>query len=85
MLRLLVMTAALLLSVGEAFAHGEEPAPPPKKEAPLFPAKVGGSRKGAIFVDLNGMTLYTYERDTSGNSRPGPGILRLRNGWVGAK
>jgi predicted lipoprotein with Yx(FWY)xxD motif len=67
MLRLLVMTAALLLSVGEAFAHGEEPAPPPKKEAPLFPAKVGGSSKGMIFVDLNGMTLYTYERDTSGN------------------
>ena len=68
MLRLLVMTAALLLSVGEAFAHGEEPAPPPKKEAPLFPAKVGGSSKGMIFVDLNGMTLYTFDRDTSGNA-----------------
>ena len=67
MLRVLVMAAALLLSAGEAFAHGEEPAPPPKKEAPLFPVKVGSSRKGAIFVDLNGMTLYTFERDTSGN------------------
>jgi predicted lipoprotein with Yx(FWY)xxD motif len=67
MLRLLVMAAALLLSAGEALAHGEEPAPPPKKEAPLFPVKVVQSRKGQIFVDLNGMTLYTFDRDTSGN------------------
>lgn len=67
MLRLVVMAVALLLSAGEAFAHGEEPAPPPKKEAPLFPVKVVQSRKGAIFVDLNGMTLYTFDRDTAGN------------------
>ena len=33
----------------------------------LFPVKVGQSRKGAIFVDLEGMTLYTFDRDTSGN------------------
>jgi predicted lipoprotein with Yx(FWY)xxD motif len=67
MLRFLVMAAALLLSAGEAFAHGEEPAPPPKKEAPLFPVKTVQTRKGTIFVDPNGMTLYTFDRDTSGN------------------
>jgi predicted lipoprotein with Yx(FWY)xxD motif len=68
MLRFAVLAAALLLSTGEALAHGEEPAPPPKKEAPLFPVKVVQTRKGAIFVDLNGMTLYTFDRDTSGNA-----------------
>ena len=62
------MAAALLLSVSAAFAHGEEPAPPPKKDVPLFPAKVAQTRKGAIFVDANGMTLYTFDRDTSGNA-----------------
>ena len=67
MLRFAVVAAMLLLPFGEAFAHGEEPAPPPKKETPLFPVKVVHTRKGAIFVDLNGMTLYTFDRDTSGN------------------
>jgi predicted lipoprotein with Yx(FWY)xxD motif len=68
MLRCVVMAAALLLSVGEALAHGEEPAPPPKKEIPLFPVKVVQTRKGQIFVDANGMTLYTFDRDTSGHT-----------------
>ena len=67
MLRFAVIAAALLLSAGEALAHGEEPAPPPKKEAPLFPVKVVQTRKGMIFVNLDGMTLYTFDRDTSGN------------------
>ncbi|MGA7939619.1 MAG: hypothetical protein WCA43_06915 [Bradyrhizobium sp.] len=68
MLRVAVIAAALLLSVSEAFPHGEEPAPPPKKETPLFPVKVVQTRKGQIFVDANGMTLYTFDRDTSGHS-----------------
>jgi len=68
MLRFAVIAAALLLSAGEALAHGEEPAPPPKKEAPIFPVKVTQSRKGQIFVDTKGMTLYTFDRDTSGNA-----------------
>ena len=67
MLRFAVVAVALLLAAGDAFAHGEEPAPPPKKEAPLFPVKVVQTRKGTIFVDPNGMTLYTFDRDTSGN------------------
>ena len=68
MLRFAVMAVALLLSAGEAFAHGEEPAPPPKKETPAFPVKVVQSPRGTIFVDLNGMTLYTFDRDTSGHT-----------------
>jgi predicted lipoprotein with Yx(FWY)xxD motif len=68
MLRIAVIAAALLLSAGDVFAHGEEPAPPPKKVAPLFPVKVAQTRKGQIFVDNNGMTLYTFDRDTSGNA-----------------
>ena len=68
MLRCVVIAVALLLSAGEALAHEDEPAPPPKKQAPLFPVKVMQSRKGQIFADANGMTLYTFDRDTSGRS-----------------
>jgi predicted lipoprotein with Yx(FWY)xxD motif len=67
MLRFLVIAVALLLSASEALAHGEEPAPP-KKEVPLFPVKVVQSRKGLIFVDPQGMTLYYFDRDTSGRT-----------------
>ena len=34
----------------------------------MFPVKVVQTRKGQIFVDNNGMTLYTFDRDTSGNA-----------------
>lgn len=68
MLRLVVTAVALLLSAQNALAHGEEPKAAPKKEAPLFPVKVAQTRKGSIFVDLNGMTLYTFDRDTSGHT-----------------
>ena len=68
MLRCLVIAVALLLSAGEALAHEDEPAPPPKKQAPLFPVKVVQSQKGRIFVDAQGMTLYTFERDTTGHT-----------------
>jgi predicted lipoprotein with Yx(FWY)xxD motif len=67
MLRVAVIATAFLLSAGEALAHGEEPAPPPKKDVALFPAKITKSAKGMIFVDNNGMTLYTFDRDTFGN------------------
>ena len=68
MLRFVTMAVALLLTAGEALAHGEEPAPPPKKEAPAFPVKVVQSPRGTIFVDQQGMTLYTFDRDTSGHT-----------------
>jgi len=68
MLRFLSLAAALLLSAGPALAHGDEPAAPPKKEAPLFPVKVVQTKRGAILADPNGMTLYTFDRDTSGHT-----------------
>jgi len=68
MLRLLGVAVALLLSAEAAFAHGEEPAPPPKKETPLFPVKVVQTRRGMILADQRGMTLYTFDRDTSGHT-----------------
>ena len=68
MLRLVVTAVALLLSAGDALAHGEEPAAPtPKKPALLFPVQVVQSRKGPILADSKGMTLYTFGRDTFGN------------------
>jgi predicted lipoprotein with Yx(FWY)xxD motif len=67
MLRFLALAVALLLSANEALAHGEEPAAPPKKETPLFPAQVAHTSKGAVLTDPHGMTLYTFDRDTSGN------------------
>ncbi|HEY6578265.1 MAG TPA: hypothetical protein VIY09_03005 [Rhizomicrobium sp.] len=75
------MAAALLLSANEALAHGEEPAPPPpKKETALFPVKVVQSRRGQIFVDSKGMTLYTFDRDTSGHSSTCEGQCAER--WI---
>jgi predicted lipoprotein with Yx(FWY)xxD motif len=80
MLRFVVIAATLLLSVGEALAHGEEPAPPPKKETPLFPVKVVQTKKGSIFVDAQGMTLYTFDRDTTGSKSTCEGKCTER--WI---
>ena len=63
----MMIAATLLLSVGEALAHGEEPAPPPKKDAPLVPIKVIETRKGMLLTDFDGMTLYYFDRDDTGN------------------
>jgi predicted lipoprotein with Yx(FWY)xxD motif len=80
MLRCVVIAVVLLLSAGEALAHEDEPAPPPKKQAPLFPVKVVQSRKGQIFADANGMTLYTFDRDTSGQTSTCDGKCTER--WI---
>jgi predicted lipoprotein with Yx(FWY)xxD motif len=81
MLRFVVIAAALWLSAGGAFAHGEEPAPPPpKKEAPLFPAKIIQTKKGLVLVDPNGMTLYTFDRDSTGNKSTCDGKCTER--WI---
>ncbi|AMA57921.1 COG4315 family predicted lipoprotein [Bradyrhizobium sp. CCGE-LA001] len=70
MFRLLVVAAAMTLSTGHALAggHGGGDPPPPKVEAPTAPAKVILTKQGSKLVDLNGMTLYTYERDTTGKT-----------------
>ncbi|MEY9884766.1 MULTISPECIES: hypothetical protein [unclassified Bradyrhizobium] len=70
MFRFLVMAAAMTLSTSHAVAggHGGGDPPPPKVEAPTAPAKVILTKQGPKLVDLNGMTLYIYERDTTGKS-----------------
>jgi predicted lipoprotein with Yx(FWY)xxD motif len=67
MLRFLVI-AALLISANEALAHGSEPAaaPPPPKPAGA-PAKIASTKRGPILTNDKGMTLYTFDKDDSGN------------------
>lgn len=70
MSRFALSAAAILLSASQALAngHGGSDAPPaPKPEAAGTPARVILTKHGPKLVDPNGMTLYVYERDTSGN------------------
>jgi predicted lipoprotein with Yx(FWY)xxD motif len=69
MLRFAILAAAILLSAEHALAngHGGDASPPPKPEAGTAPARIIATTKGRMLVDLKGMTLYYYERDTSGN------------------
>ena len=68
MLRLLVIAVALMLSAGEAFAHGDEaPPPPPKKGPAISPAQMSETSRGTVLADPKGMTLYYFDRDDSGN------------------
>jgi predicted lipoprotein with Yx(FWY)xxD motif len=69
MFRFLIAAAAMALSVAPALAngHGGGDAPPPPKPA-TSPAKVILTKQGPTLVDLNGMTLYYYERDTTGKT-----------------
>ena len=70
MFRFLVAAAAVALSTVQAVAggHGGGDPPPPKVEAPTAPAKVILTKQGPKLVDLKGMTLYYYERDTTGKT-----------------
>ena len=71
MLRFAVLAAAILVSADQALANGHggssEPAPP-TADAQTSPARVTITKKGPRLVDLKGMTLYYYERDTSGKT-----------------
>jgi predicted lipoprotein with Yx(FWY)xxD motif len=68
MLRLLVIAVALMLSAGEAFAHGDEaPPPPPKKGPSISPAQMSETSRGTVLADPKGMTLYYFDRDDTGN------------------
>lgn len=69
MFRFSMIAAALLVSASQAFAHGSSSAPPPaaKEERPPVPIQVILTNKGALLVDPNGMTLYHFDRDDSGN------------------
>jgi len=71
MSRFVIAAAIIALSTGHALANGHgggEAPPPPKPEATTAPAKVVLTKQGPKLVDLKGMTLYTYERDTSGKT-----------------
>jgi predicted lipoprotein with Yx(FWY)xxD motif len=71
MLRFHIAAAIIVLSAVPALAngHGGGEAPPaPKPEATTAPAKVVLTKQGPKLVDLKGMTLYYYERDTNGKS-----------------
>ncbi|MBB4359096.1 putative lipoprotein with Yx(FWY)xxD motif [Bradyrhizobium sp. CIR18] len=70
MFRFLIAAAAIALTSGHALAngHGGGDPPPPKPEATVAPAKVILTKQGPKLVDLKGMTLYTYERDTTGKT-----------------
>ncbi|MBB4257080.1 MULTISPECIES: hypothetical protein [unclassified Bradyrhizobium] len=70
MFRFLIAAAAIALTSGHALAngHGGGDPPPPKPEATVAPAKVVLTKQGPKLVDLKGMTLYTYERDTTGKT-----------------
>jgi predicted lipoprotein with Yx(FWY)xxD motif len=62
--------AAVVLVASQALAHGSESAAPPpaKKGPPVAPARVVFTEhKGALLTDPNGMTLYTFDRDVSGD------------------
>ncbi len=70
MIRLVLVTATALLVAGQALAggHGSSEPAPPKQEATPAPAKVILTKQGPKLVDLKGMTLYYYERDTTGKT-----------------
>lgn len=70
MFRFVVATAVIVLSAGHALAngHGGDAPPPPKPDATNAPAKVVLTKQGPTLVDLKGMTLYYYERDTTGKT-----------------
>jgi len=72
MFRLVIAAAVVALSTGHALANGHGggggEAPAPKAEAVPAPARYVLTKQGPKLVDLKGMTLYFYERDTSGKT-----------------
>jgi predicted lipoprotein with Yx(FWY)xxD motif len=71
MFRFHIAAAIIVLSAVPALANGHgggDAAPPPKVEATTAPAKVVLTKQGPKLVDLKGMTLYYYERDTTGKT-----------------
>jgi predicted lipoprotein with Yx(FWY)xxD motif len=83
MFRLLMMAAALALAANQALAHGSESAAPPpaKKGPPAAPAQVVSTEhRGTLLADLKGMTLYTFDRDNSGNKSNCDG--KCAENWV---
>lgn len=82
MFRFHIAAAVIALSAAPALAngHGGGDPPAPKPEPATAPAKVVLTKQGAKLVDLKGMTLYTYERDTTGKTSSCNG--KCTESWV---
>ena len=83
MFRLAILAAAIALSTVPALANGHgggEAAPAPKPEAATSPARAVLTKQGSKLVDLKGMTLYFYERDTSGKTSSCDG--KCAEAWI---
>ena len=62
-----MIVAALLASTGMAIAHESSSPPPPPKEDNTTMPRVAQTKRGLVLVDPKGMTLYYFDRDTSGD------------------
>jgi predicted lipoprotein with Yx(FWY)xxD motif len=83
MFRFVIVAAVIALSTGHVLAngHGGGDAPAPAKpEAVPAPARYVLTKQGPKLVDLKGMTLYFYERDTSGKSSSCDG--KCAEAWI---
>jgi predicted lipoprotein with Yx(FWY)xxD motif len=66
MLRLAMITAAVLFSASPALADEGATAPPAAKVQGA-PAQIMAAPHGIMLVDRKGMTLYYFDRDDTGN------------------
>ncbi|TYO65000.1 hypothetical protein FXV83_18595 [Bradyrhizobium hipponense] len=83
MSRFVIFAAAVALSTGQAVANGHGGAdapPPPKPDVMTSPARAVLTKQGSKLVDLKGMTLYFYERDTSGKTSSCDG--KCAESWI---
>jgi predicted lipoprotein with Yx(FWY)xxD motif len=67
MFRIVLIVAAMLVSTELAIAHESSSPPPPPKEDNTTMPKVAQTKKGLVLVDPQGMTLYYFDRDTTGD------------------
>jgi predicted lipoprotein with Yx(FWY)xxD motif len=83
MFRFVIVAAAVALSTVPALANGHgggDAPPPPKPDATTSPARSVLTKQGPKLVDLKGMTLYFYERDTSGKTSSCDG--KCTESWI---
>jgi predicted lipoprotein with Yx(FWY)xxD motif len=83
MFRFVIAAAVIALSTGHVLANGHgggEAPPPPKPDATTSPARAVLTKQGPKLVDLKGMTLYFYARDTSGKTSSCDG--KCAESWV---
>lgn len=83
MFRFVIAAAVIALSTGHVLANGhgggEAPAAPKAETVPA-PARYVLTKHGPKLVDLKGMTLYFYARDTSGKTSSCDG--KCAEAWI---